>query len=89
MAYGERWRKCWDSRHNRTCEGGRKRGLCRTRRSVGWVAHHLRGKAVEMCDSVQGLCLVASRERCLKDKAADHIGSGANDEFGLAVLGEV
>jgi hypothetical protein len=42
-----------------------------------------------MCDSVQGLCLVASRERCLKDKAADHIGSGANDEFGLAVLGEV
>jgi hypothetical protein len=42
-----------------------------------------------MCDSVQGLCPVASRERCLKDKAADHIGSGANDEFGLAVLGEV
>jgi hypothetical protein len=41
----------------------------------------------EMCDGVQGLCPVAGRERRLEEKAADHVGGGANDAFGPTVLG--
>jgi hypothetical protein len=53
-------------------KGGRKRGLCRTRRSGEWVVRRLRGEAVEeMCGGVQGLCPVAGRERHLKKEAAD------------------
>jgi hypothetical protein len=53
------------------------------------VAHVLRGEAVEeMCGGVQGLCLVARRERRLKEKATDHVGGGANDAFGPNVLGK-
>jgi hypothetical protein len=36
---------------------------------------------------VQGLCLVAGQERCLEEKAADHIGGDANHALGPAVLG--
>jgi hypothetical protein len=36
---------------------------------------------------VQGLCLVASRERRLEEKASDNIGGGANHVFGSTVLG--
>jgi hypothetical protein len=41
----------------------------------------------KMCSGVQGLCLVASREKRLEEKAADHVGGGANDAFCSAVLG--
>jgi hypothetical protein len=52
------------------------------------VAHRLRGKAIEeVCDSVQGLCPVAGRERRLEEKAADHISCGANHAFVSTVLG--
>jgi hypothetical protein len=52
------------------------------------VAHRLGGKAVEkVCGGVQGLCPVAGRERRLEEKAADHIGGGANHAFDTAVLG--
>jgi hypothetical protein len=52
------------------------------------VAHRLRGEAVEeMCGGVQGLCPVAGRERRLEEKAADHVGGGANDVFDPPVLG--
>jgi hypothetical protein len=52
------------------------------------VSHRLGGKTVEkVCGHVQGLCPVASRERRLEEKAADHIGGGANHAFGTAVLG--
>jgi hypothetical protein len=52
------------------------------------VAHLLQGEVVEeMCGVVQGLYLVASRERCLKKEAANHIVGGANDTFGQAILG--
>jgi hypothetical protein len=52
------------------------------------MAHRLRGKAVEeMCSIVQGLYPVAGRERRLKEEVADHVGGGANDVFGPAVLG--
>jgi hypothetical protein len=40
-----------------------------------------------MGSGVQGLCLVAGRERCLKEKAAGHVGGGTNDAFGPIVLG--
>jgi hypothetical protein len=51
------------------------------------VAHRLRGKAVkEMGGSVQGLCPVAGRERRLEEKAAEHIGGGADHALGSAVL---
>jgi hypothetical protein len=39
-----------------------------------------------MCGGVQGLCPVAGRERRLEEKAADHVGGGANDAFVLTVL---
>jgi hypothetical protein len=35
---------------------------------------------------VQGLCLVAGRERRLEEKAAEHIGGGADHAFGSAIL---
>jgi hypothetical protein len=47
-------------------EGGRKRGLCCTGQSGCGVAHRLRGETIEeMCGSVQGICPIAGRERCL------------------------
>jgi hypothetical protein len=43
------------------------------------VARRFRGEAVEeMCSVVQGLCLVARKERHLKEEATDHVGGGAN-----------
>jgi hypothetical protein len=52
------------------------------------VAHRLGGKTVEKVGGgVQGLCPVAGRERRLEEKAADHIGGGANHAFGPTVLG--
>jgi hypothetical protein len=43
------------------------------------VAHRLRGKTVEeVGGSVQGLCPVAGRERCLEEEAAEHISGGAD-----------
>jgi hypothetical protein len=52
------------------------------------VAHRLRGKAVEeMGSGVQGLCLVAGRERRLKEETSNHIGGGADDALGSVVLG--
>jgi hypothetical protein len=35
---------------------------------------------------VQGLCPVVGRERRLEEKAAEHIGGGADDAFGSVVL---
>jgi hypothetical protein len=49
IVYGERWQKCWDSKHSRTSEGGRKRGLCCRRRS---------GRAVE---KVCGVCRASAQ----------------------------
>jgi hypothetical protein len=52
------------------------------------VAHRLRWEAVEEVGGcVQGLCLVTGSERCLKEKAADHIGGGSNHALGPTVLG--
>jgi hypothetical protein len=52
------------------------------------VAHRLRRKTIEeMCGGVQGLCLVAGRERRLKEKATNRIGGGANHAFSPAILG--
>ena len=52
------------------------------------MAYRLRGKTVEeVGGSVQGLCLVAGRERRLKEKASGHVGCGPNDAFGPIVLG--
>jgi hypothetical protein len=64
-------------------------GGCAVQGEVGSrVAHRLGGKTVEKVGaSVHGLCPVASRERCLEEKAADHICGGANHVFGPAVLG--
>jgi hypothetical protein len=50
------------------------------------VAHCLRGEAVEMCGSVQGLCPIAGWERSLKKEALDHVGGGTNDAFSPVVL---
>jgi hypothetical protein len=51
------------------------------------VAHRLRGKTVEeMHGGMKGLCLVGGTERCLKEKAADHVGGGANHALGPVVL---
>jgi hypothetical protein len=41
----------------------------------------------EVGGCVQGLCPIASRERHLEEKAAEHIGGGADHAFGPAVLG--
>jgi hypothetical protein len=64
-------------------------GGCAVQGEVGSrVAHRLGGKTVEKVGGgVQGLCLVAGRERRLEEKAADHIGGGANHAFGPTVLG--
>jgi hypothetical protein len=64
-------------------------GGCDIQGEVGsGMAHRLRGEAIEkMCSCVQGFCLVASRERHLKEKATDHIGGGANVVFYPSVLG--
>jgi hypothetical protein len=64
-------------------------GGCAVQGEVGSrVVHRLGGKTVEKVGGgVQGLCPVAGRERCLEEKAADHIGGGANHAFGPAVLG--
>jgi hypothetical protein len=52
------------------------------------VAHRLGGKTVEeVGGGVQGLCPVAGRERRLEEKAADHVGGGANHALCSAVLG--
>jgi hypothetical protein len=52
------------------------------------VAHRLGGKTVEEVGGVvQGLCPVAGRERRLEEKAADHVGGGANHAFCPTVLG--
>jgi hypothetical protein len=43
------------------------------------VAHRLRWEVVEeVGGGVQGLCPVAGRERCLEEKASNHIGGGGN-----------
>jgi hypothetical protein len=63
-------------------------GGCAVQGEVGSrVAHRLRGKKVEVCGGVLGLCPVAGRERRLEEKATDHISGGANHAFGPAVLG--
>jgi hypothetical protein len=52
------------------------------------MAHRLGGKTVEKVGGgVQGLCPLAGMERHLEEKAANHIGGGANHAFGPAVLG--
>jgi hypothetical protein len=40
-----------------------------------------------MGGSVQGLCLIAGRERRLKEKASYHIGGGSNHTLSPTVLG--
>jgi hypothetical protein len=51
------------------------------------VAHRLRRKTVEeMRGGVKGLCPVGGKERCLKEKAADHTGGGVNHALGPTVL---
>jgi hypothetical protein len=64
-------------------------GGCAVQCKVGSrVAHRLGGKTVDKVGGgVQGLCPVAGRERRLEEKAANHIGGGANHAFGPAVLG--
>jgi hypothetical protein len=64
-------------------------GGCAIQGKVGWVAHRLRGKAIEMCSGVQGPCSVAGREKRLKEEATHHVGGGANDAFDPTILGEV
>jgi hypothetical protein len=63
-------------------------GGCAVQDEVGsGVSHRLRGKTIEkVCGGVQGLCPVAGRERRLEEKAADHIGGGADHAFGTTVL---
>jgi hypothetical protein len=52
------------------------------------VVHRLRWEAVKKVGgSVQGLGPVAGRERRLEEKAADHVGGGANHAFGPIILG--
>jgi hypothetical protein len=50
-------------------------------------AHRRQRKAVEeVGGGVQGLCLVAGRERRLKEKATYHISGGADHALGPSVL---
>jgi hypothetical protein len=52
------------------------------------VANRLGGKTVEeVGGGVQGLCLVAGRERRQEEKAADHVGGGANHVLCPTALG--
>jgi hypothetical protein len=54
-----------------------------------WLAHRLGGKTVEeVGGGVQGLCPIAGRERRLEEKAADHVGGGANHALCPTVLAE-
>jgi hypothetical protein len=54
----------------------------------GGVAHRLRGEVVEEVGGrVKGLAPVVGRKRGLKEKAATHVGDGANHAFGPTVLG--
>jgi hypothetical protein len=64
-------------------------GGCAVQCKVGSrVAHRLGGKTVDKVGGgVQGLCPVAGRERRLEEKAADHVGGGANHALCPAVLG--
>jgi hypothetical protein len=51
------------------------------------VAHRLRGKTVEEVGGcVQGLYPIAGRKRRLEEKAAEHIGGGADHAFGPTIL---
>jgi hypothetical protein len=53
-------------------------GGCAIQSEVGsGVAHCFRVEAVETCVGVQGLCLVAGRERRPEEKATYHVGGGA------------
>jgi hypothetical protein len=46
------------------------------------VTNRLGGEAIEeMGGSVQGLYPITDRDRRLKEKATDHVGSVANDVF--------
>jgi hypothetical protein len=58
-------------------------GGCAKESEVGSrVIDHLEGELVEdMCSSVHGFHSIASRERCLKEKASDHVIGGANEAF--------
>jgi hypothetical protein len=47
---------------------------------VGWLTA-FEGRRLRRCGGVQGLCLVADRERRLEEKTTDHVGGGANDAF--------
>jgi hypothetical protein len=64
-------------------------GGCAVQGEVGsTVAHRLGGKMVdEVGCGVQGLCPVAGRERRLEEKAADHVGGGANHALAPTILG--
>jgi hypothetical protein len=64
-------------------------GGCAVQGEVGSrLAHRLGGKTVEeVGGGVQDLCPVASRERRLEEKAADHVGGGAYHALCPAVLG--
>jgi hypothetical protein len=64
-------------------------GGCAVQGEVGSrVAHRLGGKTIEeVSGGVQGLCPVTGGERRMEEKAADHVGGGANHAFGPAVLG--
>jgi hypothetical protein len=92
---GARWKLMWSGGRSVGIAGTAEHakvvvgGGCAVQGKVGsGVAHRLRGEAVEeMCGGVQGLCLVAGREGRLEEKAADHVGGGANDLFGPGILG--
>jgi hypothetical protein len=52
------------------------------------VAHCLRGEVIEeLGGRVKGLDPVAGKKRSLEEKAADHVGDGANHVFDPTVLG--
>ena len=52
------------------------------------MAHRFRGELVEEVGGcVKGIGPVAGRKRRLEEKAADHVGDGANHAFGPTVWG--
>ena len=52
------------------------------------MAHRFRGELVEEVGGcVKGIDPVAGRKRRLEEKAADHVGGGANHALGPTVLG--